>query len=95
MNLTNAKEPLKVIRRPIEKVNFTPIAFTNNENGLKLAGILFTPKDFDDTKKYPAAIVAGTQEFHIVKDASHFEMYDGEPYVLENIDVICNFLTNI
>ena len=27
----------------------------------------------------------GPKEFHMVKGASHFEMYDGEPYVLENI----------
>ena len=59
MSTTNAKEPLKIISRPIEKVNFTPIVLTNNENGLKLAGILFTPRDFDATKQYPAAIVAG------------------------------------
>lgn len=59
MSTTNAKEPLKIISRPIEKVNFNPVVFTNNENGLKLAGILFTPRDFDATKKYPAVIVAG------------------------------------
>ena len=27
----------------------------------------------------------------MVKGASHFEMYDGEPYVLENIDTIIKF----
>lgn len=59
MSTTNAKEPLKIISRPIEKVNFNPVVFTNNENGLKLAGILFTPRDFDATKKYPTVIVAG------------------------------------
>lgn len=59
MSTTNAKEPLKIISRPIEKVNFNPVVLTNNENGLKLAGILFTPRDFDATKQYPAAIVAG------------------------------------
>lgn len=59
MSTTNAKEPLKIISRPIEKVNFTPVILTNEENGLKLAGILFTPRDFDAAKQYPAAIVAG------------------------------------
>ena len=41
-----ADEPLKIIVRPIEKVNFTPVSFKNTENGLTLAGILFTPRDF-------------------------------------------------
>lgn len=59
MSTTKAKEPLKIISRPIEKVNFNPVVLTNNENGLKLASILFTPRDFDATKQYPAAIVAG------------------------------------
>lgn len=59
MSTTNAKEPLKIISRPIEKVNFNPVVLTNNENGFKLAGILFTPCDFDATKQYPAVIVAG------------------------------------
>ena len=27
----------------------------------------------------------------MVKGATHFEIYDGEPYVLENIGVICDF----
>ena len=33
----------------------------------------------------------GPKEFHMVKGASHFEMYDVEPYVLENIDAIIKF----
>lgn len=32
------------------------------------------------------------KELHITKEATHFEMYDGEKYVKENISVIENFL---
>ncbi len=56
---TNAAEPLKIIERPIEKVNFNPVSFKNTENGLNLAGIIFTPRDFDALRKYPAVLVAG------------------------------------
>lgn len=55
----NASDSPKIISRPIEKVNFNPVTFENSENGLKLAGILFTPRDFDKSEQYPAVIVAG------------------------------------
>ena len=55
----NASEPLKIIARPIEKVNFTPVSFKNTENGLTLAGILFTPREFNPEGNYPAVVVAG------------------------------------
>ena len=32
------------------------------------------------------------KELHITKEATHFEMYDGEKYVKENIGVIEDFL---
>ena len=51
-----AGEPLKIIVRPIEKVNFTPVSFKNTENGLTLAGILFTPRDFNPEDNYPAVV---------------------------------------
>ena len=54
-----ASEPLRIIVRPIEKVNFTPVSFKNTENGLTLAGILFTPRDFNPEGNYPAVVVAG------------------------------------
>ena len=54
-----ASEPLKIIVRPIEKVNFTPVSFKNTENGLTLAGILFTPREFNPDGNYPAVVVAG------------------------------------
>ena len=54
-----ASEPLKIIVRPIEKMNFTPVSFKNTENGLTLAGILFTPREFNPDGNYPAVVVAG------------------------------------
>ena len=35
---------------------------------------------------------AGPKEFHMVKDALHFEMYDHEDYVMENLEHIEAFL---
>ena len=59
MSQINAEKTLKIISRPIEKVNFHPVVLTNSEKNLKLAGILFTPRDFDRTRLYPAVVVAG------------------------------------
>lgn len=59
MSQINAEKTLKIISRPIEKVNFRPVVLTNSEKNLKLAGILFTPRDFDRTRLYPAVVVAG------------------------------------
>ena len=38
----------------MEKVNFK-----NQENGFNLAGLLFKPENFDETKKYPAIVITG------------------------------------
>lgn len=61
MSMTNAaaKDALEIIQRPIENVNTVPVVFENTENRFKLSGILFTPRDFNPKKKYPAVIVAG------------------------------------
>lgn len=32
------------------------------------------------------------KEFHLIKDASHFEMYDIEEYVMQNLEHIVNFM---
>lgn len=37
-------EPLKTIELPIERVDRTPVVFTNKQLGLQLAGILFRPQ---------------------------------------------------
>ena len=42
-----------------ENIMTEKVTFTNKESGLKMAGIIFKPAEFDETKKYPAIVVAG------------------------------------
>lgn len=44
---------------PIDKINFTPVVFENEDSKLKLAGIVFTPKDVKQDEKLPAVLVQG------------------------------------
>ena len=59
--MTNAQESasLKFKEAPIERVDRMPVVFENQDSGLKLAGIVFTPRGMDKSKKHPAVIVAG------------------------------------
>ena len=48
-----------VANPPIDKINFTPVIFENEDSKLKLAGIVFTPKDVKQNEKLPAVLVQG------------------------------------
>lgn len=48
-----------IAQAPIEIVTRTPITFTNQDSGLVLAGIVFTPKGLKETDKLPALVVGG------------------------------------
>lgn len=52
-------EPLKTIELPIEKVDRTPVVIDNRELGLKLAGILFRPRERKPDTRMRAVIVCG------------------------------------
>lgn len=79
-------QPLKLIEPelPVESVDRTPVAFENGDSKLKLSG------NRKAGGKLKAVVVAGPM--HSTKEATHFEMYDGEKYVKENVGVIKEFL---
>lgn len=49
----------KVAVLPIDKINFTPVVFENQDSKLKLSGLVFTPKNMKPDEKLPAVIVQG------------------------------------
>lgn len=49
----------KVANVPVNEINRTPVVFENVDSGLKLAGIIYTPKNMDKNAKLPAIIVQG------------------------------------
>lgn len=53
------KSDFKVAVAPVDEVNRTPVVFENIDSGLKLAGIVYTPKNMDENAKLPAIIVQG------------------------------------
>ena len=164
----------KIAKAPVERVDRTSVVFKNQDSGLKLAGIVYRPRNRKADAKLPMIIVggpmasvkeltlpdidaeriagigicgsgvylpygvkddprmkavvsivpftimnymvtatdeellkmkadyengaelmyqnaAGPKEFHLVKDALHFEMYDHEDYVMENLEHIETF----
>lgn len=50
---------LKVAKPNIEKVDRTPVVFENEETGLKLAGILYRPRNRKEGEKLPAIVIGG------------------------------------
>lgn len=56
---TVGKENLEVIKAPIEKVDRTPVVFTQQENGFVLAGILYRPRTWKQGERLKAIIVGG------------------------------------
>lgn len=52
-------EPLKTIELPIERVDRTPVVFTNKQLGLQLAGILFRPQGRKSNERLKTVIVCG------------------------------------
>ena len=53
------KENLEVSKAPIEKVDRTPVVFTQQENGFVLAGILYRPRTWKQGERLKAIIVGG------------------------------------
>lgn len=101
-------EPLKLIEPelPIERVDRTPVVFENKELGLKLSGILFTPRDKKADGRLAAVIIGGpmhsTKELPqsnyaimlaadgyaaLVYDNSYIGSSEGHPRGLEDPDV--------
>ena len=56
---TVGKENLEVSKAPIEKVDRTPVVFTQQENGFVLAGILYRPRTWKQGERLKAIIVGG------------------------------------
>ncbi len=52
-------EILSVIKPPIEQTDRTPVVFTQQENGFKLAGILYRPRTWKQGERLKAIIVDG------------------------------------
>lgn len=58
VNTVNAQN-FKIATPPIDKIDFTPVVFKNQDSKLKLSGIVFTPKNMPESAKLPAVIVQG------------------------------------
>ena len=56
---TVGKENLEASKAPIEKVDRTPVVFTQQENGFVLAGILYRPRTWKQGERLKAIIVGG------------------------------------
>ncbi len=50
---------IKAIKAPLEEYNSTPVVFDNEDSGLKLAGIVYTPVAMKDDEKLPGLVVQG------------------------------------
>ena len=89
-----------------DEVREEKITFKNEDSNLNLSGIIFTPSDFDSSKKYLAIVVTGpmlsvkeqAQSIYakrlaqngyvtMVFDYSYFGESEGEPRYLENPEV--------
>ncbi len=68
-------EILSVIKPPIEQTDRTPVVFTQQENGFKLAGILYRPRTWKQGEPFRSARRA---------EPNSFELCRGEKRSIEN-----------
>ena len=50
---------IKALQAPVEQITFTPVVFENKDSHLKLAGIVYAPRNMKADDKLPAVIVQG------------------------------------
>ena len=50
---------IKAIKAPVDEITFTPVVFENEDSHLKLAGIVFEPRNKKEGEKLPAVVVQG------------------------------------